>query len=107
MCHQVFICGSDHQAVCYRELKKIISKDSHIGVVSEAVACTGVLAKGLRKEYSSSARVFVPVLLDKFKDKNTICVNNVSEALSFMHMWVGLSKRLFPTCVGVLACCAS
>ncbi|KAL0039701.1 hypothetical protein WJX77_005628 [Trebouxia sp. C0004] len=70
-----------------RELKKIISKDSHIGVVSEAVACTGVLARGLRKEYSSSARVFVPVLLDKFKDKNTICVNNVSEALSFMHMY--------------------
>ncbi|KAL0028272.1 hypothetical protein WJX79_006476 [Trebouxia sp. C0005] len=70
-----------------RELKKIISKDSHIGVVSEAVACTGMLAKGLRKEYSSSARVFVPVLLDKFKDKNTICVNNVSEALSFMHMY--------------------
>lgn len=69
-----------------RELKKIISKDSHIGVVSEAVACTGMLAKGLRKEYSSSARVFVPVLLDKFKDKNTICVTNVSEALSYMHM---------------------
>ena len=55
-------------------------------MVSEAVACTGMLAKGLRKEYTSSARVFVPVLLDKFKDKNTICVNNVTEALSFMHM---------------------
>jgi cytoskeleton-associated protein 5 len=86
LCQQDIVCGTDHQAVCYRELKKIISKDSHIGVVSEAVACTGVLAKGLRKEYSSSARVFVPVLLDKFKDKNTICVNNVSEALSIMHM---------------------
>lgn len=69
-----------------RELKKIISKDSHIGVVSEAVACTGVLAKGLRKEYSSSARIFVTGLLDKFKDKNTICVNNVAESLGYMHM---------------------
>ncbi|KAL3133794.1 hypothetical protein ABBQ32_008271 [Trebouxia sp. C0010 RCD-2024] len=70
-----------------RELKKIISKDSHIGVVSEAIACVGMLSKGLRKEFSSSARVFVPVLLDKFKDKNTICVTNVSEALSFMHTY--------------------
>ena len=69
-----------------RELKKIISKDSHIGVVSEAVACTGALAKGLRKEYSSNARIFVTVLLDKFKDKNTICVNNVAESLGYMHM---------------------
>lgn len=75
----------DHGCCKCRELKKIISKDSHIGVVSEAVACVGMLSKGLRKEFSSSARVFVPVLLDKFKDKNTICVNNVSEALSFMH----------------------
>ena len=71
---------------CCRELKKIISKDSHIGVVSEAAACTGMLAKSLRKEFSTSARVFVPVLLDKFKDKNTICVNNVAEALGYMHM---------------------
>ena len=45
-----------------------------------------MLAKGLRKEYSSSARVMVPVLLDKFKDKNTICVTNVSQSQSFMHM---------------------
>lgn len=45
-----------------------------------------MLAKGLRREFTSSARVFVPVLLDKFKDKNTICVNNVAEALSHMHM---------------------
>ena len=48
--------------------------------------CIGVLAKGLRKEFGSSARIFVTVLLDKFKDKNTICVNNVAEALGYMHM---------------------
>lgn len=68
-----------------RELKKIITKDSHVAVVAEAIACTGNLAQGLRKEYSGPARTLASVLLEKYKDKNTGVVKAVTEALTNMH----------------------
>jgi cytoskeleton-associated protein 5 len=43
-----------------KELKKIITKDSNIQVVAEAINCTANLAKGLRKDYSHAARSFCP-----------------------------------------------
>ncbi len=66
-----------------RELKKVIVKDSNVVCVAEAVACLGRLAKGLRKDFASSARAFFPVLLDKYKDKNSNLCTNCDEALSF------------------------
>ena len=40
-----------------RELKKIITKDSNVVCVGEAVACLGNLASGLRKEFVGPAKV--------------------------------------------------
>jgi len=48
-----------------RRLKIVISKDSNVACVIEAVACCGALAKGLRDNFASQARGLTPVLLDR------------------------------------------
>jgi cytoskeleton-associated protein 5 len=68
-----------------REIKKIIAKDSNVQVVAEAILCTGTLAKGLRASYAGTARSLCPVLLDKFKEKNSAVQKAVWEALGRMH----------------------
>ena len=40
-----------------RELKKIITKDSNVVCVGEAIACLGNLANGLRSSFTASAKV--------------------------------------------------
>ncbi|GLC42611.1 hypothetical protein PLESTB_001118900 [Pleodorina starrii] len=70
-----------------RELRKLISKDSNVVVVAESINCCGVLAKGLRKDYSSWARNLAGLLLEKFKEKNSNVGNAVATALTFMHKY--------------------
>lgn len=43
-----------------RELRKVITKDSNVACVAEAIACTGALAKGLRKAYRGTAATLCP-----------------------------------------------
>lgn len=44
-----------------------------------------MVAQGLRKDFYSSAKSFAPVLLDKFKDKNTGVCRATTDALVNMH----------------------
>ena len=64
-----------------RALKKIITKDSNIACVGEACAAAGALAEGLRREFRGEARVLLPGMLDKLKDKNTSVVTKNRDAL--------------------------
>jgi hypothetical protein len=66
---------------------QIISTDSNVACVSEAIACLAKLAKGLRQEFSGGAKVACPVLLDKFKEKNAGVCGACAEALSQMHAY--------------------
>ena len=103
-----------------RRLKVVITKDSNVVCVAEAISCVGALAKvtfvtlrntacnrlfvfllpivamlldtllrivvqGLRRDFYSSAKSFAPVLLDKFKDKNTGVCRATTDALVIMH----------------------
>jgi hypothetical protein len=43
------------------------------------------MVQGLRKDFYSSAKSFAPVLLDKFKDKNTGVCRATTDALVNMH----------------------
>ncbi len=66
MCVCVCVCQSqrhrdqDYGDVC-RDLRKVITKDSNVMCVAEAVGCVGALAKGLRPAFSAYAKSFVEV----------------------------------------------
>lgn len=70
-----------------RELRKIITKDNNVACVSEAIACTANLAKGLRKEYRNTAMSLCSVLIEKFKDKSSAVNKAAYEALSVMQKY--------------------
>ncbi len=44
----------------HREVRKVITKDSNVACVAEAIACAGALAKGLRKAYRGTAASLCP-----------------------------------------------
>ncbi|KAG2491479.1 hypothetical protein HYH03_010264 [Edaphochlamys debaryana] len=80
------IAGGDFGDVM-RELRKLISKDSNVVVVAESINCAGLLAKGLRKEFSSWAKNMAGLLFEKLKEKNTNVGIAVNTALSYMHKY--------------------
>ena len=60
--------------------KKILN-DNNINIVIIGIKCLGVLAKGLRKNFSTGAKIFFPILLQKFKDKKTLLVEENHKTL--------------------------
>eukprot|EP00960_Hanusia_phi_P030980 748996-Hanusia_phi.AAC.5 len=56
---------------------KRLANDSMVVVVSTAVIAVGLLARGLRKEFSQGGRLIFPTLLDRLKEKD----NRVKESL--------------------------
>ena len=51
------------------------------------------MANGLRSDFSSSARAWTPVLLDKLKEKNTaICNNSIAALKAFLRHCTGLAE---------------
>ncbi|KAG1675584.1 hypothetical protein FOA52_014172 [Chlamydomonas sp. UWO 241] len=68
-----------------RELRRIISKDSNIAVIAEALACVGQLAASVRAGFSATAKSLVELLMGKFKDKSPAVTRAASDALSSMH----------------------
>lgn len=66
---------------------QVVAKDSMVQCVAEAIRCTGLLSKGLRREFSSYARHFCPLVLEKFKEKNANVCSACHEALDFFHRY--------------------
>ncbi len=61
----------------------------------QATACLEALAKGLRRDFHSAAKSFAPLLLDKFKDKNSGVCCNTAAALGAMHRHVRRRRSTF------------
>ena len=59
--------------------------DSNIAVVAAAIDASEALAKGLRRDFRSEARMLTPHLLDKLKDKTTNVIRAIQAALSAFH----------------------
>ena len=76
--------GADYHDVT-GELKKVVTKDSNVSCVAEAVGCVGAVAKGLRGPYKAQAKDLYPHILDKFKEKNSGVVAACHEALNNME----------------------
>ena len=64
-----------------RALKKVVTKDANIACVGEACAAAGALAKAARKDFTREARIMLPGMLDKLKDKTTLVIMRIQEAL--------------------------
>ena len=78
------LAAGDYSTVL-RRLKIVISKDSNVACVIEAVACCGALAKGVRQPLAGSVRNLLPTLMEKFQVKNTGLTVTTIAALSNIH----------------------
>eukprot|EP01119_Soliformovum_irregulare_P020081 TRINITY_DN6464_c0_g2_i3.p1 TRINITY_DN6464_c0_g2~~TRINITY_DN6464_c0_g2_i3.p1 ORF type:complete len:1712 (-),score=696.34 TRINITY_DN6464_c0_g2_i3:1217-6352(-) len=66
-----------------KSLKKLLG-DANVVVVGKAAKALGLLAKGLRKDFSYTKQI-LPAMLDKFKEKKGQVVDPMNEALDFMY----------------------
>ncbi|KAE9553441.1 hypothetical protein FO519_003354 [Halicephalobus sp. NKZ332] len=75
--------------VPYNDISKkiagIISKDSNINVIAVAAKVVAKLAKGLRTNFSPYSSIFVPVVLEKFKEKKSLVKDSLVEAIDEIY----------------------
>ncbi|KXG33604.1 protein MOR1 isoform X1 [Sorghum bicolor] len=67
-----------------RTLKKLIT-DVNLAVAVEATQAIGNLARGLRAHFSGNARMLLPVLLEKLKEKKPTMAEALNQTLQAMH----------------------
>ncbi|AQK99729.1 Protein MOR1 [Zea mays] len=77
------IAPGDFHEIC-RTLKKLIT-DVNLAVSVEATQAIGNLARGLRAQFSGNARMLLPVLLEKLKEKKPTMTEALSQTLQAMH----------------------
>ncbi|CAM6047665.1 unnamed protein product [Sphagnum compactum] len=77
------LCTGDYTEVS-RCLKKLVG-DVNLAVAVEAVQAIGNLASGLRKDFTAGARLLLPVLLDKLKEKKQVMVEALTLTLNELH----------------------
>lgn len=65
-----------------KALKQVITKDSNVACIAEAARAAAALAKGARKDWARDARVLLPGMLDKLKDKTSAVIAAIQSALS-------------------------
>ena len=66
---------------CTRLIRRVLLNDANVAVVGEAADAAAALARGLRRGYRSDARVLLPAMLDKLKDKTTNVIRALRGAL--------------------------
>jgi len=62
-------------------LKVVITRDTIINCVVDAVRCLGLLASGLRAEFSQYVKPLVPIVLAQLKEKKPLMNKPVNETL--------------------------
>lgn len=63
------------------ELRKVLSKDANVTCAAGAAMASGILAKGLRKDFYSYAKQLCPAIMERFKEKNPVMGKSAHEAL--------------------------
>jgi len=64
-----------------RLIRRVLLQDANVAVVGEAADAAAALARGLRRGYRGDARVLLPAVLDKLKDKTTNVIRALRGAL--------------------------
>ncbi|XP_032674241.1 protein mini spindles isoform X2 [Odontomachus brunneus] len=80
-----------------RALKKIISKDTNVPVVTLAGKCLAGLASGLKKRFQSYAGVCLPAILEKFREKKQTVVQALREAADAVYKSINIEQILEDT----------
>ena len=73
-----------------RVLKKFISKDTNVMLVTLAAQCIAGIAKGLRKQFKNGSNQLLPAILEKFKEKKVNVVNALAEAADAIYSCIGI-----------------
>ncbi|XP_068082829.1 protein mini spindles [Anabrus simplex] len=69
-----------------RALKKVVSKDSNILVVTLAAKCLASLANGLKKRFQPYALACIPCILEKFREKKQTVVTALKDAIDAIYI---------------------
>jgi cytoskeleton-associated protein 5 len=77
-------CSSDSKTNPSILLAQLVG-DVNLAVAVEAVQAIGNLASGLRKDFTAGARLLLPVLLDKLKEKKQVMVEALTLTLNELH----------------------
>ncbi|XP_025159861.1 protein mini spindles isoform X2 [Harpegnathos saltator] len=80
-----------------RALKKIISKDTNVLVVTLAGKCLAGLASGLKKRFQPYAGVCLPAILEKFREKKQTVVQALREAADAIYQSINIEQILEDT----------
>lgn len=62
-------------------IKRLIN-DSNINVVITDLKILGALSKGLRKHFAPYAKMFFAAIINKFKDKKTLLLEETNTCLN-------------------------
>lgn len=80
-----------------KALKKIISKDTNVLVVTLAGKCLAGLALGLKKRFQPYAAACLPVILEKFREKKQTVVQALREAADAIYESISIDLILEDT----------
>ncbi|XP_014474078.1 PREDICTED: cytoskeleton-associated protein 5 isoform X2 [Dinoponera quadriceps] len=80
-----------------RALKKIISKDTNVLVVTLAGKCLAGLASGLKKRFQPYAGACLPAILEKFREKKQTVVQALREAADAAYLSITIEQILEDT----------
>ncbi|XP_071643759.1 protein mini spindles-like isoform X2 [Temnothorax longispinosus] len=80
-----------------RALKKIISKDTNVLVVTLAGKCLAGLAAGLKKRFQPYATACLPTILEKFREKKQSVVQALREAADAIYQSISIDLILEDT----------
>nr|CAB3231403.1 cytoskeleton-associated protein 5-like [Phallusia mammillata] len=84
-----------------KALKKVVSKDTNIMLVTIAVKCLGGLATGLRKKFQPYSILCLDAMLEKFKEKKITVVTALREAVDAIFLSTTI-QAISETCVEFL-----
>ena len=73
-----------------RVLKKFISKDTNVMLVTLAAQCIAGIAKGLRQSFKNGSNQLLPAILEKFKEKKVTVVTALAEAADAIYSCIGI-----------------
>lgn len=85
-----------------KALKKVISKDTNVMLVTIAAKCLAGLAKGIRRKFQPFAVACIDAILEKFKEKKPMVIAALQDAADAIYLTT-TPQALSETCLEYLA----